>query len=160
MPVTVVSLRYATDDDELFLEQLFHATRHDDVAGLDDATATELLGQQFHAQRLGLIEHFDPAGDHIIIEHDLPVGRLWVHCGETEWELVDISVLPARQNCGIATVLVNDLVAQADANGSALNLFVRVENIGAQRLYFRHGFEVDKSTSTDTDLRLKRGPTS
>jgi ribosomal protein S18 acetylase RimI-like enzyme len=159
MAGTVVSLRYATAEDDPFLEHLFRATRTDDVAGLDEAKAAELLGQQFHAQRRALAARFDPAGDHIITEHDVPVGRLWVHCAETEWELVDIAVLPERQHCGIATVLVNDLVTQADANDAALYLFVRVENIGAQRLYHRHGFEVDTFASTDTDLRLKRSPT-
>lgn len=158
MTGTVVSLRFATPEDDPFLEQLFRATRTDDVAGLDETNAAEVLGRQFHAQRRALTADFDPAGDHIITEHGKPVGRLWVHCGETEWELVDIAVLPERQNCGIATVLVDDLVAQADAHGAALYLFVRVENIRAQRLYYRHGFEVDTAASTDADLRLIRSP--
>lgn len=158
MPDTVVSLRHATDQDQAFLERLFCATRIDDLAGLDQATQADLLARQFRAQRRALAERFDPGGDHIITEHDLPVGRLWVHSDETEWELVDIAVVPERQNWGIASVLIDDLVTRADAAEVTVRLVVRIDNIGAQRLYFRHGFEVE--SANETDIRMRRIPIS
>lgn len=158
MTSTVVSLRYATDDDEAFLEHLFGATRGDDFAGLSEPAANELLARQFRAQRQGHLAQFDSSGDHIIVEHDRPVGRLWVQNDDAGWELVDIAVLPERQRCGIATVLIDDLVTQADANSATVRLVVRIDNTAAQRVYFRHGFEVESTTATD--LRMRRRPTS
>lgn len=158
MTGTVVSLRHPTDDDESFLEHLFTATRLGEFAALGDAEAATVLAQQFRAQRRDLLSRFDPGGDHVIVEHGAPVGRLWVHCDDTEWELVDIAVLPERQCVGIAGVLIGDLVDQADANAATIRLHVRIDNTRAQRLYFRHLFEVE--STSETDLRLRRRPTS
>lgn len=158
MTGTVVSLRHPTDDDEPFLEHLFATTRLGEFAPLGEANAATLLGQQFLAQRNHLLARFDRSGDHIIVEHDVPVGRLWVHCDDVEWELVDIAVLPERQGVGIAGVLLGDLVDQADSNSATIRLHVRIGNARAQRLYFRYLFEVE--STNETDLRLKRCPTS
>lgn len=155
---TVVSLRYVTGADEPFLQALFTSTHRAEFAGLDETVADELQAQQYRAQHESYRAQFDPAGDHIIEEHGRPVGRLWVHCVDTEWRLVDIAVLPERQQHGIARALLDDLTAQADEHSATLRLAVRIDNLGALRLYFRHGFATE--SASETHLSMKRLPVS
>jgi GNAT superfamily N-acetyltransferase len=152
MPASVVGLRFAAPADQPFLESLFFATRSADFVGLDEPTVGNLMAMQFRAQQQGYTELYGLGGDHIITSGDDLVGRLWVHCDGPEWLLVDIAVLPEYQRNGIGTVLIHDLVTQAEANGATVRLQVRVGNLPALRLYFRLGFTVE--SATDTQLQM------
>lgn len=154
MSDTVVTLRHAIADDQPFLEHLFRSTRRAEFASVDERLIDGLLGDQFALQATGLADAYDPAGDHVIVHDDGPVGRIWVDSASDEWTLVDIAVLPAYQRRGIGSVLVGDLVGQAERSGATVRLSVRSDNLGAQRLYFRNGFTVE--SVGDIDLRMVR----
>jgi [ribosomal protein S18]-alanine N-acetyltransferase len=59
-----------------------------------------------------------------------------------EAELANIAVDPAVRRSGVATQLLDDLLALVDAPpGATLYLEVRASNVAAQALYRRRGFE-------------------
>jgi ribosomal-protein-alanine N-acetyltransferase len=63
--------------------------------------------------------------------------------GAEESYVQTIAVAPERQRQGIGTVLLRSLLAEAHRRGARrLDLEVRADNPGAQRLYRAHGFEV------------------
>lgn len=154
MPGTVVTLRHATADDLQFLEHLFGATRHAEFASIDPELIDDLLRHQYVIRSQAFAAAFDPSGDHIIVHDDGPVGRIWVDSAGDEWTLVDLAVLPDYQNLGIGSVLMGDLVDQAERSHATVRLTVRFDNLGAQRLYFRNGFTVE--FADDVDLQFVR----
>ena len=154
MPSTVVTLRHATADDQPFLEDLFRASRRDEFTSVDPELIDDLLRHQHLARSQAYADAFDPTGDHVIVHDDGPVGRIWIDSSSDEWTLVDLAVLPDYQQLGIGSVLVGDLVDQAEQADATVRLTVRADNLGAQRLYFRNGFTVEHADGVD--LRLVR----
>jgi GNAT superfamily N-acetyltransferase len=158
MLAPAVTLRYTTPDDRGFLARLFTACRSDEFVPLGEPFVSHVLQTQFEAQQAGYAGRFGSSGDHIITSDEDPIGRIWVHCDGSKWELVDIAVLPEHRGHGVGTVLLRDLIQQADWNGATIHLDVRCDNAGAQRLYFGLGFSL---VSTDElDLRLSLRPST
>ena len=155
MPTPTISLRLAAPDDRPFLCRLFSAGRVDDFATLGESAASNLLASQFEIQQNSYVERFGLDSDLVITVGDEPVGRLFVHCDSTDWTLVDIAVLPTHRNTGIASTLLRDLVRQAGDNEATVRLNVRLDNLGAQRLYFRLGFTADGVDDMDLQLVLR-----
>lgn len=61
---------------------------------------------------------------------------------DEEWELENIVVAEIARRHGLATLLLNELIAHARAlNGSAIFLEVRESNLAARALYKKLGFE-------------------
>ena len=158
MQPPVICLRRVTDADQSFLRRLFHECRFDDFAALGDETATRLLASQFEMQDRSYRARFDVGGSNIITVDDLPVGRIWVHRDQSEWLLVDLAILPENRNTGLGTIVVQDLIAQAQRDDATVRLEVQAVNIAAQRLYFRHGFMVE--TSAETVLQMVHRPSA
>ncbi len=77
-------------------------------------------------------------------------------------DLLALAILPAHQGRGIGTALLTHVldVAERVAYSSgipSIRLSVAENNIGAQRLYLRHGFQVvDGSTTYDKGQRALR----
>jgi ribosomal protein S18 acetylase RimI-like enzyme len=134
MPTPVVTLRGATTGDALFLAQLMA-----------------------HGGR-GRVAKFDSSGDLIITSDDESIGRIWVHCDGADWELVDIVVLPEHRGHRVGTVLLKDLIHQADANAATVHLSVGTTNAAAQRLFFGLGFAA--TGTNETHLRLSLPPST
>jgi ribosomal protein S18 acetylase RimI-like enzyme len=152
MDTLTVTLRTAIADDRPFLARLFAACRADDFAPLGEPTANRLLQTQFDGQYASYHEQFDPAGDHIIMLHAEPIGRIWVNSQPDAWRLVDIALLPEHRSQGVASTLLRDLLDQAKANSATVRLYVRTDNVGAQRLYERLGFTVTESMGSDLQM--------
>jgi ribosomal protein S18 acetylase RimI-like enzyme len=135
-----VMLRPVTPDDEPFLYELFvHA--HSDELPTDhlDATQRELiLRMQFLAQQGTYRAQFPKAEDKIILVAGHPVGRLLVERQESEIRGVDIALLPEHRSTGVGTVLIKDLMAEAEKTGKPFRIQV-VKTNRAARLYERLG---------------------
>jgi ribosomal protein S18 acetylase RimI-like enzyme len=152
MDTLTVTLRTAVADDRPFLARLFAACRADDFAPLGEPTASQLLQAQFDLQYDSYHEQFDPGGDHIIMLHTEPIGRIWVNSQPDAWRLVDIALLPEHRSQSVASTLLRDLLDQAKANSATVRLYVRTDNVGAQRLYERLGFTVTESMGNDLQM--------
>jgi GNAT superfamily N-acetyltransferase len=136
MLAPVVTLRGATTGDAPFLAQL-----------------AALSGIEFrHSSPV------DTSSDLIITADDEPIGRIWVHCDGSDWELVDIALLPEHRGHRVGTVLLRDLIQQADANAATVHLSVGLANAAAQRLFFGLGFTI--ASATEIALRLSLPPST
>ena len=137
------ALRPVTPADRPFLSTVYASTRTEELAPLpwtDDQKAA-FLQHQFEAQD----QHYrttyqDTSYDVILIDGE-PAGRLYVGRWPGEIRVVDIALLPAHRDRGIATTLLRDLIAEADAAGKPLTIHVERTN-PARALYERLGFRV------------------
>ena len=133
-----VSLRPEAPLDEGFLYEVYASTRADELAltNWDEPTRRMFLQQQFNAMRVGYRSMF-PTGEFMIIEMaGQPVGRMVLDRGATEIRVVDLALLPARQNQGIGTFLMRQVCANA---GKPVRLCV-LKNNRARFWYERMGF--------------------
>jgi len=99
------------------------------------------LRMQFDAQHTWYREQYAGAAFDVVLVEGEPVGRLYVHRGETEIRIVDIALLPLHRRGGIGSSLLRDLFAEADAAGKRVTIHVERMN-PALRLYERLGFSV------------------
>lgn len=139
-----VRLRAALPADEEFLFSVYAGVRADELAVLDwnDARKDAFLRLQFAHQKADYLRRF-PAADLSIIEYSgEPAGRLWVHRSPEEIRLLDIALLPPYRNLGIGSMLIGQLITEAQNHRKPLRHMVHSTNTGAIRLYTRLGFSV------------------
>jgi ribosomal protein S18 acetylase RimI-like enzyme len=87
-------------------------------------------------------EHFDPAKMQIVTVNGDDAGCLSVEGQGDEVYITLIELLPAYQNLGIGTRLLQDIIARAALERKPVSLEVLKANEGAKRLYDRLGFEM------------------
>lgn len=135
-------LRAATDEDRDFLRAVYGSTREAELARVawSDAEKAAFVDQQFSAQDTYYREHYTTAEFLVILDGDEPVGRLYVDRWEREIRIMDIALLPHARGRGIGTVLIGELIDEAERSGKALSIHVEMEN-PARSLYDRLGFE-------------------
>ena len=136
-----VALRAVEPDDRDFLLAVYASARANELdrVAWPPGQRAAFLKQQFAAQDATYRARY-PAGDFRIIELDgTAIGRLYVGRLPGEIRVVDIALLPAYRGQGIGTRLIEDLMAEATAVGSAVTLYVEAFN-PAHRLYGRLGF--------------------
>ena len=124
--------RPATDGDIPLLVQLRRETMgpHELAAGI--VVCEERLLQRVMA-------YFEWAS--IILMGEQPIGLLKVVRQSLDWELVQLQIVPAFQGRGLGTLIVQELIAEAQRAGATLRLSVLKTN-PARRLYERLGFVV------------------
>ena len=119
-----IELRPINPDDQPFLHRLYLSTRPPSRLRGCDADADALLVRaQFLAQQTHWQRQYPGADITIIVQHDQPIGRLYVHFSEHEVRLVDLSLLPAFRGRGVGKGLLRGL----QAHGARLGLPVRLQ---------------------------------
>jgi len=99
-------------------------------------------------QRGYFAEHFDPAKRRIVVFDGQDVGGLQTERREDSLFLSKVEILPSFQGRGLGTRIVQDLMAEARAQGLPVTLQVLKENPRARRWYERLGFVVTGETET------------
>lgn len=122
------------------MRRVFASTREDElkVTDWDDAQKAAFLRMQFDAQWRAYHQCYDE-GYEVILEGDVPIGRIFVHRGPDEFRIVDIALLPEHCNRGIGGGLIRGVLSEAGAAGKPVRLHVEPFN-PAYRLYQRLGF--------------------
>ena len=93
-------------------------------------------------QRREYDARFPGARYQLIMIDGEPAGRIWTGGDEEQIRLLDIALLPQFQRRGAGTVLLRDLMKEADDAGKFLRHMVFVLNNDAHRFYERLGFVV------------------
>jgi ribosomal protein S18 acetylase RimI-like enzyme len=139
----MITLRDAREQDEGFWLSVFEAVRAETWVHLpgSETQKSALTEMQFRAQRTHYQAAFPNASYQIILLDESPVGTLTLTEDDGSVHLVDIAVLPERQNQGIGSGLIRRLMMGAAEKGKPLNLHVEQSN-PARRLYERLGFEI------------------
>jgi ribosomal protein S18 acetylase RimI-like enzyme len=137
--------------DETFLRRLHAET--ETAVPLADAGLEDLLAHQYDARDRELARRFPGAEDSIVLCDGEPVGRLWVDAGGSRrWRLLDLAVVAERRRQGIATAVLEALLAEARDAGAEVALSVERRNAGAVRVYRRLGFEDDGGDAVHRSL--------
>lgn len=146
----VVALRLVTAADEPFLRTVYASSREDELAAVPwtDEQRAAFLDLQFRAQAADYARRFPSADQSVVLANGTPVGRVWVHQGDGELRLLDVTILTSARGRGIGTFLLRRLQERARASGVPLRHTVLTSNIAARRLYERVGFAVVDSTET------------
>ena len=144
-----IGLRPGTLEDREYLWWLHRETMQDDVDktwGWDEAF-----------QRGQFDENFDPLRLLIIQRGSEPIGYISVRRPGDEIFLAAIEIAPARQNQGIASQLIKELLDEADRSHLPVKLSVLKIN-PARRLYERLGFQCTGETPTHYWMRREPAP--
>jgi len=136
-----LTLRPSTSADRDLLYRIYASTREDEIALTDwtEDQVTAFLTQQFTAQDTHYREHYPGAAFNLILLHDDPIGRLYIHRRPAEIRIMDTGLLPPHRNRGIGTYLLQTLQSEAATAATALTIHVEQFN-PALRLYTRLGF--------------------
>jgi len=139
-------LRSALLEDFEFLFALNRATKSDYVAQTWGKWDDDF--QYAHFKKA-----FDPSHYQIVMMEGREVGSLWVDVRSDAVFLAEIQILPAFQNRGLGTTLVQEVIA--DANRRSLPVELQVLKVNpARRLYERLGFE--RFGETPTHIRMRK----
>jgi len=135
-------LRPVTPDDDAALVAIYASTREDELAQAEwePGQKEAFIHWQFVMQRQEYQQRFPDGSFEMILVNDEPAGRFWTGSDEKEIRLLDIAILPQFQNRGVGTVLVSDLIKEADRAQKPLRHMVFMLNNEAERFYERLGF--------------------
>lgn len=128
MSSPIYTLRDAKGDDLEFLFGVVIAVRQ----------SQELFS--WNMGRSAFEETFGIESTQVIQYHGKDVGRLRVEREPSYTYVGGLQILPAYQRKGIGSAIIVDLAAESKRFGVPLTLDVAVENIDAQRLYYKLGF--------------------
>jgi ribosomal protein S18 acetylase RimI-like enzyme len=94
----------------------------------------------------------------VILADGEAVGRLYVERDKETIHILDIAVLPERRRAGVASYLIQELVAEAGKSEKTVQIYVETFN-PALSLFEHLGFS--KIAEEDFNLLLEwRGPNS
>jgi ribosomal protein S18 acetylase RimI-like enzyme len=138
-----VSLREVCDDDGPLLLEWYASTRAAEMAMVPwtDDQKRAFVEMQFTAQRDGYAASRPNAVHRIICADQAPVGRIYFDRSEARLHILDITIAPERRNQGIGSEVLAGMVAEADAHGKAVSIYVESYN-PSLRLFERLGFGV------------------
>jgi GNAT superfamily N-acetyltransferase len=145
------TFRPATLDDVDFICDVIYLTDPGAPADPDAKASWREVAQGYTTdQVLGK----EPDSITYVIEHDGErVGRLRVVRTAERHFIGGIQILPAKQNKGTGTAVINALLAEARERGLPLELNVSKHNPNAERLYVRLGFH--RHTEVDDDYVMR-----
>ena len=157
MPTSEVSLRPIEDADLAFLRRLYGTTRAHELehTSWDHATRERFVDQQFNSQRAYYQAHYPDAEQYVIEVSGKSIGRAYLLWTDTHLQIIDLTLLPEACGRGIGSELLGRFLERADSEGLSAGMHVESYN-PAQRLYFRHGFEVVGENGVY--LKLRRNP--
>jgi ribosomal protein S18 acetylase RimI-like enzyme len=154
MPPEGVVYRPKTEADRPFLLYVYATTREDEMAMVQWTAEqkAEFIRMQFNAQ-YAHYEEFYPEASFLVIERDgRPIGRIYIDRGPEEICLVDIALLPEARGAGLGTLLVQEILAEGQAEGKAVSIYVERHN-PALRMYQRLGFEALREEGVYYEMR-------
>jgi ribosomal protein S18 acetylase RimI-like enzyme len=139
-----LTLRLVTKDDEPFLLSLYESTREAELSQAQWAEGQReaFVRWQFDMQRREYDARFPDARYQLIVIDGQPAGRIWIGADQEQIRLLDIAILPQFQRRGAGTILLKELMKEADSAGKFLRHMVLVLNDDAYRFYERLGFVI------------------
>ncbi len=136
-----VAVRPVEVADEEFSLSVYASTRADELALVDwtDEQKAAFVQMQFDAQRQSYLYQYPQAQFYIIEEAGRRAGRMIVARSADSILLMDIALLPEFRGRGIGSVLLRELIEEADHANKTVQLHIEPFN-RAIELYSRLGF--------------------
>ena len=154
-----LELRPVTKEDEPFLVALYGSTREAELSQVEwqNGQREIFVRWQFDMQRREYDARFPDARYQLILIDEEPAGRIWVGEDEDEIRLLDIALLPQFQRRGAGTLLLRELMKEAESAGKFLRHMVFVLNDNAHRFYERLGFVVIEDVGAYKHMEYRAG---
>ena len=151
-----ISLRLVDlNEDEDFLFKLYRSTRDDlEMLPLEDAQKNVLMQMQYSAQKQQYAAQFPNAAHDIILFDSEKIGRLMMARDDKEILGVDLAILSEYRSLGVGTIIIRDLLAEAERTNRVFVLHVVKTNVAA-RLYQLLGIEVVADTGTHFRMEFR-----
>jgi ribosomal protein S18 acetylase RimI-like enzyme len=146
--IAVYTLRPVQEADEALLLEIFASTRADEMALLpwDAVQKQAFLQMQFSAQQKHYQAYFPQATHEMILAEGQPIGRLYVDRRETEIRILDITLLPEIRGKGIGTLVIQELMKEAEDGNKFISIYVESFNRSLE-LFHRLGFMKTEESS-------------
>lgn len=136
-----LGFRPIESSDQAFLAAVYASTRQSELALVDWNAAQKdaFLAMQFAAQHQHYQAHYTDADFFVVLRDGQACGRFYLARWPGELRVVELSILPAYQNFGIGTQILESVLAEAANLGKPVHIHVEHSN-RAQKLYRRLGF--------------------
>ena len=136
-----LTLRTVRQEDEKFLFGVYASTRTEELSqtGWDDVQKEAFLLMQFAAQQQHYRSRFPEGVHQIIVKDGRSIGRIYTAKNDEEIRILDIALLPEHRNAGIGTILLKEILAEAEESRLAVRIYVESFN-RSLRLFERLGF--------------------
>ena len=122
----------------------------------DESQLAALMSMQFNFQQQQYQDGYPDATDNIILLHQEPIGRMFVHESDRVVTLVDIALLPEYRGRGLGKHLLDDLLTHAASAKKPVRLHVLKTN-PARKLYQRLGFQAVSEDSMYCEMICEPG---
>lgn len=119
-----------SDTDMAFLGELYASTRWEEVLQTpwSDQQRRDFLHTQFNAQHKHYLTHYPHSDYLLIIKNSEKIGRIYVDRDDSSICLIDISLLPQYRGKGIGTLLIKELILEAQNTQKKIVLHVESFN--------------------------------
>lgn len=137
-----ISMRPVREDDREFLYRVYASTREEEMAvapwSLDEKE--KFLRMQFDLQDRHYRDANPNAEFSIVLQDEIPVGRLYVDRRADEIHIIDIALLPECRGSGIGSEILRDVMDEAEEAAKPVRIYVQ-KGGRAIELYRRLGFD-------------------
>jgi len=149
-----INLRSAAERDELFLYELYKASRAEEfaVARLTDMQFDQLMRMQYAARKATYDSNYPHAQHDVIVVDGAEAGQIWVSREPTQFRVVDIGIAASFQNQGIGAFLMTQLMEEANQAGVPVRCSVATNNPGSLRFHQRLGFRITSQNEMYIEL--------
>lgn len=137
-----VTMRSVSSNDEEFLIGLYASTRADELAQVpwDESQRDSFVRMQFAAQQQDYRRRFPEGEHHLLLLDGLPAGHVYLARSEPEIRILDLALLTEHRNKGIGTMIIMDLLDEANRTHKPVRVYVETLN-PALGLFERLGFK-------------------
>jgi ribosomal protein S18 acetylase RimI-like enzyme len=144
LKIANVNLITVSGEDDEFIEKVYFSTRIDEFSmlGWQPEQLEAFLKMQFNFQQQSYKLQFPDAEYFVVRLENERVGRMIIDRHAQEINLLDIAVLPENRRKGIGSVLIKELIAEAENDHKKVVLQVLKTNSNAFNLYKNLGFTV------------------
>ena len=136
-----VTTRPMDEDDSMLLFELYASSRAEELSRTGWATPQQrsFFRMQAQIQEKHYLRHFDHLDRRTICINGFSAGRLLVDRPANGYTVVDIALLPSFRSRGIGSLLLKDLLDEAEVDGVPVTVAVP-KSSPAARLCERMGF--------------------
>ena len=141
--------RLATQEDDVFLEQLFRYTRNDLYQlPMSREFIDKLVAQQYQLQQASYRQQAPDAKIYVIESRQSAIGKIMLHVDVSSIHIVDFSILPEKRGQGIGSRVLQAVQNIARQRKHAIRLSVDRMNLPAKKLYLSQGFVMTGANET------------
>lgn len=149
-----ISMRLAGPSDKAFLSTLFHQTRNFiyEYADAEDDYKRMVVEHQERFRETGYGTDFPNSMDFVIEDAGTRIGRVQIDFSDDVVHVVDIAIIAQARGKGVGEEVLRGVQRVAAVNRSPVLLSCAHDNVPAQQLYAKLGFQLYQAGPTSSRL--------